>query len=139
MDAAWKRWLIAAVLWGSPVLITVGVIAVGALLQNIRAGTGAMRSTMGITVGLGLVVLGLHAGYFMAPLVHGKGSGRELWALILMGSAALVVVGGGLLLLTNTSVGEDVVKQLRGPVGAVLAGLLVLVVYGGPIVVLLAT
>lgn len=138
MDAGWKRWLIMAVLWGSPVLITVGVIAVGAYLQTVRRNFGAMNSKMGITVVMGVVGMAIHAGYFMAPLMHDKGGGGELWALVLMGVAALVVVGGGLLFLLNTGVGEDLARQLHGPLGTGLVGLLVLAVYGGPIVVLLA-
>lgn len=136
MDSPWKRWLMAAVLWGSPVMITVAVALVCWWLQTVRANFGAMRSTAGITLLIGAGVLVLHSGYFLAPFAEGRGVGPELWSLVLMAPGMLAGLALGIALLA-TGVGAELAQKIGGPAG-VAAGLVIgLVVYAGPPVVLL--
>ncbi len=137
MDAAWKRWLALAVLWGSPVIITFVVVGVCWWLQTVRANFGAMRSTAGLMVLMAAGVLVLHSGYFLAPLVEGRGVGGEIWSLVLMAPGLLGGLSLGVFLMA-TGVGPELAEKVGGAAGLGVAVVVGLVVYLGPAVVLLA-
>lgn len=124
--------LAAAVLWISPVLLTLGVLGFLALSLRGRRGYGSRSSSV---ASMGMIWL-LHAGYLLGPwLVSTQRSGLALWLMIPAG--VFFFVGGTVVAVATGIVGDCLHHPLPATAAFVLF-LLALVAYAGPVVVLLS-
>ena len=124
--------LAAAVIWASPILLTLGVAGFLALSLRGRRSYGSRSSSF---VSMGLVWL-FHAGYLLGPWLISSGrSGLALWLMIPAG--VLFFVGGVVVAVATGIVGDCLHHPLPATAAFVLF-LLALVAYVGPVVVLVA-
>ena len=128
LGGGWK----AAALWGSPLLITVGVMIFFGLSLCGPRSTSTKTSAFGSMA----VVWALHAGYLLAPwLAAGGHPGLALSLMIPAG--ALFFFGGTFLAVATGIVSDCLYHWLPATLGLILL-LLGALVYAGPVVALLA-
>ena len=127
LGGGWK----AAMLWASPIIITLGVAAFIALSLRGRTNIGSRSSTF---LSMAVVWL-LHAGYLLAPWLVSEGHARvALWLMIPIGA---LFFGGGSLVALATGIVADCLHHWLPSLLGLLAFVLALVAYAGPVAALL--
>lgn len=125
----------SGVLWVFPIVQSLGCMGLalggsklGFAIQSRQREAGAVE----MLIGLFLVVL--HVGYFLAPLWCG--SGRKWWAIVLMAPVAMIVISATLFLFREALSGEGTAGQVRTAILVIAAEALI---YAAPIVITAST
>ncbi|HEX7896645.1 MAG TPA: hypothetical protein VF950_02725 [Planctomycetota bacterium] len=127
LGGGWK----AAALWGSPLLITAGVVVFFGLSLCGPRSTSTKASVFGSMA----VVWALHAGYLLAPWLAAGGRPGLALALMIPVGAIFFLGGTGLALVTGI-IADCLRHWLPATLGVFLL-LLAALTYAGPVVALL--
>lgn len=119
-----------AVLWGAPVVQVLACIGLGVFVFYVGRGLGSTRSAAPLVAAVGVLVA-MHAGYLLGPWLWA--ADRRVLAACLMVPVAVLMMA--VVLVYGSRVAGD---EEHGRGGLMLVGGLVamLVVYGGPILVM---
>lgn len=125
----------SAILWVFPIVQSLACMGfalagskLGFAIQSRQRGPGPAEAL------IGLLMVAMHAGYFLAPLWCG--SGRKWWAVLMMVPIALIVFGATLFLFREALSGDGTSGQMR--TAAIVLAVEALL-YAAPIVIVAAT